>query len=154
MNRNPYAAPEATVADPVERPGQRPTQVSYAVRLLWVSVAISLIASLLNFQTLQAQAAPLPPATVLLIILISPALLAWITSRVAARRNWARRLFLVLTALGMLLLPLTLHATLALWWSKPAVGVPGVVNWVLQLVALGLLFTPRAGAWFRANRGP
>jgi hypothetical protein len=162
MNRNPYAAPESVV-DPVEIRSQRPNEVTYAVRLLWIGIAISVIAEVINLRVIveQIQAgasrAPAPQmvANVALITVLGGAaigllLWAWVISRIAAGRNWARWLFLVLLAIGMLFLLLNLHTTVAMYSRRPLMGVTAAVNWILQLVPCYLLLTPRAGAWFKA----
>jgi hypothetical protein len=164
MNHNPYAAPE-TVVDPVEIRSQRPNEVTFAVRMLWTGIAISVISEIVNFRfivdQIQAQAshtaAPEMVAKIALITGLGGAaigILIWalVVSKIAAGRNWARWLFLALLALGVVSALLTVHTTLAMFSSRPLMGVTAGINWILQFGACYFLLTPRAGAWFNATR--
>lgn len=152
MNRNPYAAPEARVADPIEGLLERPAQVTYAVWLLWTSLAIALISTLLNLTDLTAL---MVLSVTALVIAAEMLFFAWTTFKIATGRNWARWLLLLMTtAIGLPSILMVPSAILVAWHHSPLLGTLRMLSWVAQWVALGLLFTPRAGAWFKANRSP
>ena len=149
MERNLYAPPAAPVADPVatleDRP-PRPWQVVWAVWLLWVSFAIGLLAAILQSITLFTFDA-------VLISLLSNGIrylfMAWVNIKVSQGRNWARILILLWMLVAL--------ATVAFRWreypgllkSDSLDWVPATAKFVLDCVALVLLFTPVANRWFK-----
>lgn len=157
MSRNPYAAPETTVADPVAHLSGRPKEVTYAVRLQWLSVSLSVISAFI-FVVQQLQSAELAPLQLVAVWLAFAfalgqcLLLVWLTLRVAAGRGWARWILLAAAVLGVLMVLPNLRPLLAQYWKTPWVGVLDAVNLVVGFVLIGLLFMPRATAWFAACR--
>jgi hypothetical protein len=148
MERNLYAPPAAPVADPVEtledRP--RPWQVVWAVWLLWVSFAIGLLAAILQSITLFTFEA-------VLISLLSNGirylLTAWVNIKVSQGRNWARILILLWMLVALALVAFRWREYPGLLASASLDWVPTTAKFVLDCVALVLLFTPTANRRFK-----
>jgi len=143
MERNPYAPPVATVADPVEVRSERPQEVTLAVKLLWACFFIGIAGVFLR-----------PPQQVPFIAMLIVAILtlgfwAWVITCIARGRNWARILFFVLVGLGLLFAVLFLSATLALYRERPFNGFLTAINYALEIYTLYLLLTPPAREWFK-----
>lgn len=163
MSENPYAPPRTFA----ER-SARPTSVTYAVGLLWLSIAISVLAALRNFRVsllmMQAGASsagrPEWVADISALLAAAPGglwigLQAWVISRVAAGRSWARWLFLALLAIeAPAMWPMIIGHTTVLALDEGAAffKMTSAVIWLLRLVLCGLLFTPHPAAWFKTPR--
>src|SRR6185437_1928527 len=112
MERNPYAPPVSTVADPTEIRRERPKEVTLAVKLLWTTLALGLAGMFL--QPLNATA----PAQWIGVIIGVGAVFgiwAWIVSKIARGRNWARILFLVLVVLGLIVTVFVMPTAMAIY---------------------------------------
>jgi len=144
MSQNPYAPPNAPLADAPEAPPPlpRPVQVRWAVALLSVSLALSVPSTYLQYLRGPRVLADQVALAVTLMLLV---LLAWVYVRIYRGRNWARIVWLVLFVLGVAS------------YFFPEVGVrPGaaerglkLVSLLLELVALYLLFSKPGTLWFR-----
>lgn len=160
MSRNPYAAPEAAVADPMAHLRGRPKEVTSAVRLQWVGIALMMITALILLVQQLELAEPISPAKLVRLgeafafVMGQCLLVAWLTLRVAAGRGWARWFLLALAALSGLLslLQATPAAYTIMWLRSPVGSVLGALDCVLPLLATGMLLMPRAGAWFKAGK--
>jgi len=147
VSRNPYAPPGAPVADPplTEPRGPRPAQVTWAVRLFWVDLGLSVLQSSLN-------AYRDPDHRVLLSLLtdgLSGALLAfeaWVIVKISVGRNWARWVALasVMTAIPLSLGLLGQASLLDLTLESVSIAV--------DLVALSFLFLSSGRRWFMRPR--
>jgi hypothetical protein len=67
---------------------------------------------------------------------------AWLLYKVMRRRGWARIVLVLVSGLGFWMFSGSLE--------RPENVVPVLGNVVLELVALGLLFTPSANRWFKS----
>jgi len=65
---------------------------------------------------------------------------------VGSRRNWARILLLVLTIIGS---PFAINSIITSFGINPISGVLGVIQVLMQVVALVLLFLPASNKWYR-----
>jgi hypothetical protein len=71
-------------------------------------------------------------------------------SKLAAGRNWARIVFLVLFVIG---LPLALPGYIGELKTNPLHGSLSIVVAILQLIGIYLLFTKNSNLWFRTRKG-
>jgi hypothetical protein len=126
----------------------RPREVDWAVRLLWISLAITLLVSPLDWHYSKG-AESLPGLLVNdLFIFGFESFLIW---KISQGTNWARITFLVLSLLGLALA----IGLVAIFHPKIPSPVP-VVSWVIsglqsliQAAALLLLFREPARYWFK-----
>ena len=143
MNRNPYAPPQAAVAD-LERPlvmVARPPAVTLAIRLLWCSLALGTLSSILG-QVLTSSAGVVS-------VVIGLALGAWVTHKVSQGRNWARIASLVvfLVAVAAVVLQLTESVQRSVF-----VAITEVASYALHGLALYLVFTGAGARWFARGK--
>ena len=96
--------------------------------------------------TLAAQ--PVAIVTGILVVVLIFATPAWLLFKVTKRHNWARIALSVVSALGFALFSPYLFQVAA---SHPADVAPVFANAALEIVALVLLFTPRAHQWFKCT---
>jgi multisubunit Na+/H+ antiporter MnhE subunit len=124
-----------------------PRSIETAVRVLYVSATLALVLTLvtwLNWITL-----PFDGQGSITGFLIA-ALLAFTSNRIRSRRNWARWMFAVLFVLGTLLGIVVTALAPDLWTlHTPATLLSTIIQTVIQTIALFLVFTPAANAWFR-----
>lgn len=146
MERNPYAPPVSPVADPTEVRGERPKEVTLAVKLLWFSLLLGVAGVFL--QPLNAKA----PAQWLGVVIgagVVFGIWAWIVSKIAKGRNWARILFLVLVILGLVVTVFVLPTAMAIYRARPLNGLISFINLVIEIITMYLLLTAPARAWFK-----
>lgn len=158
--RNPYSPPTAAVADiSTERSLERPVAVVRAVKLLWVTFAISVLSTIAGLLLLPTQEAGGSFGVVIIVLLVALgvafAICYWIYGAIHAGRNWARVLLLVFMIIGVLSV-VAIGAMLVIARQMPTVGgldaIVTTVQWVLTGYATFLLFTPPANAWFRVMK--
>jgi len=145
MNQNPYTPPESEVKDvPYERAvAQRPRNVVHAVRMLWISLVLSIPLSIREYQ----DAASEGNATFLLyFILTLYALSVLINLYIHRGSHWARVLLLVFNVLNVLSFLAAMQELLGY-----PVGdlVCLATSMALDLIALVLVFTRPGALWFR-----
>ena len=150
MERNLYAPPAAPVADPIETRAERPMEVTWAVRLIWTSLAIGVMTQVWWY-------ALRIPVTALIVSLIFRGIpyviVVWITLRVERGHNWARILIAALFLIGIAYTLFNWRAYAPIFASKQSVTVLSTgARTLLDLGALCLLFMPRANRWFRPPR--
>ena len=145
---NPYAPPSAVVADipPPLAVSARPPSVLWAVRLLWVAVALG--ALFIAVRRLPPMSSGVSPLAVRAFGLLVLALWGWLVLKIAAGRNWARLTWIVITALGTLS---TLISPQKLARLGPIEQASFTLQTTLQLAACVLLVSPRARRWFKSR---
>jgi len=143
MERNPYAPPVSTVADPVEVRSERPKEVTLAVKLLWASFFIGIAGVFLR------PAQQVPFIAILIVSILAFGFWGWVITCIARGRNWARILFFVLLGIGLVFAVLFLSATLALYRERPFNGFLAALNYALEIYTLYLLLTAPAREWFK-----
>jgi len=145
MSENPYTPPESEVKDvPYERAvAQRPRNVVHAVRMLWVSLVLSIPLSIREYQ----DAASEGNATFLLyFILTLYAISVLINLYIHRGSHWARVLLLVFNVLNVLSFLAAMQELL----GYPAGDLVCLaVSMALDLIALVLVFTRPGALWFR-----
>jgi len=151
MERNLYSPPAAPVADPVETEeakGERPAEVTWALRLLWASVVLG------GIEVLQQRFLRVSLALVLLTSGTPYVIAGWLLYKIGRGRHWARVTYLVLWLFGI--------ASIFLFWRAYAANFDGkhsmtavteVAETLLDAVGIVLLFVPAANRWFRSRIG-
>jgi hypothetical protein len=154
MDRNPYAPPQARTADgsAARDVPDRPREVATAVKLLWASVSLGVLASAVDWPY---QTARLPAGILIPVELVGLAIAVWFIRVLGRGRNWVRILFLVamiMTILGAMAsvwsVPLRVRYLEEYTRSATAGSLRGI-QFVLHLIALGYLFTAPARQWFK-----
>ena len=124
---------------------QKPASVSSAIKLLYATLAIGALRSVLEWSH-QTQAVSSG-----FVMLFTFAFLVWLIYKIDRGRNWARITFLVFFILGVPMSVLPLLQSLAYY---PVSGVLGLLQVVLQTVALFMVFGRCARPWFRPATTP
>ena len=143
MERNPYKPTEASVADLNGPKVDRPEQVTKAVGLLWLTLALGLIGSALQWQYLTSLSGV---GFALYVQVVTFAVLAWLIHKLSRGRNWARITFLILFIIGLAPGLMQLSATMG---RSPIAAVIGGLQFALQAWALYLTFSEPGRRWFR-----
>lgn len=154
---SPYAPPQANVetALPEDAAPERPAEITRAVTCLWIMFAIGVASTVWKllgtpqlgpaygkFSTIQQA---MMYATILIIFAVS----AWLYYLIGKGRNWARIVFLVLTAISLLWLPMAIRLILnPAFWRSPE-NMAFVINTALSAAACYFLLTKPARAWYR-----
>jgi len=150
---NPFKPPRAELEVPKD-PGPMPQRVRIAVYLIWASLAVGLLVNVAMWTDVVARM-PGPRAPLLMEVvngLIGFGIVAFLAWKVRRGRNWARWLYTVLTAMGVLgALVMVGFAASVLKGFPPIVWISGAVNTAIQVVAVFLLFTGEAPEWFRRS---
>lgn len=145
MSENPYTPPGSELKDaPYERAiAQRPRNIVHAVRMLWVSLVLSIPISIREYQ----DAASEGNATFLLyFILTLYAISVLINVYIHRGSHWARVLLLVFNILNGLSFMAAAHEIL----RYPAGDLVCLaVSMALDLFALVLVYTRPGSLWFR-----
>jgi hypothetical protein len=120
----------------------RPTKVGNALVILYISLGIGIVRSIIEGPTTSEAAGVGITVFVALAVL---AFMWWLIIMIGRRRNWARVTFLVLFLLGVLpsIWPLVRSFSIS-----PVSGLLGLLQVVLQVIALIFLFQHEASAWF------
>jgi len=147
VDPNPYAPPKAAVADVEARtnPGQKPDTVKYAVALIWTSYGLGVLGTVIKMfkGEFPYQLAPLPGA---LAFAAAQLPTVWFTLKLAAGRNWARIVWIVLFGVGLLSTILFYKVVLAA--AKDYMWI-AVLQTVLGLAVFIVLLTPSVSRWYK-----
>ena len=128
---------------PSRNPIDAPPAVTSAVRLIYVTLAIGIARTILDWpKTVRSTT----PGFALLSIVLVFGLVLWLASRVARGRSWARVTYLVLFAIGA---PFSVIPLLKALGYSPFSAILGVVQLLLQGISLVVLFGREARPWFR-----
>ncbi len=134
-----------------DRQTERPTQVTRAVWLLWIALALSVVSSVPTYFE------PLPPESSVpnwsLWVVLALVFVFWglLTLLIGRRHNWARITTLLLFVAG-----------LGFWFWDPSMfsDLPTYslalefIETVVTAIALYWLFTGSGASWFRTAKGP
>lgn len=124
---------------------EKPKNVSLAVMLIWASMVVGPIYTVFFPPP---EAAQVPFASIAVVLLFTVVILAFLTWKISAGRNWARITFTVLFALG--LLPTLFLLPHAFQRAIPS-GLLSVVQILMQGYGVVLLFSKSGSAWFRRD---
>lgn len=162
MNDNRYAPPAAAVTDVERAPTDRPRNVAWAVRLLWLMAACALPAIVYELIVPPAGVSPTENILINLGALVFGLGVAWIFNTATWRgRNWGRWVNAALVTLGaistMFVLLMTMRirngpSDLASYGLPWYVIMQCVVQNLIGVVAVVFLFTRSANAWFAAMK--
>jgi len=122
----------------------QPSIVAAAVRLLYATLAIGLVRSLIESSRL-AEASSV--GFVLFNVFAVLGLLWLLIHLISRGRNWARITILVFFVLGV---PMSILPLIQSLKHNPISGILGLVQIVMQVVALVFLFQGESSAWFKA----
>ena len=156
-NRNPYRPPTAAVTPaPVAPVPGTPAPWSiwcgvclYVLSFLLYFVLDHTIAPITSTETPAIPVIPIPGAMVtgVVVVVLIFATPAWLLFKVTKRHNWARITLSLVSALGFALFSPYFFQVVA---SHSAGTAPLLANTTLEILALVLLFTPRANQWFES----
>ncbi|MBI4149487.1 hypothetical protein HY491_03490 [Candidatus Woesearchaeota archaeon] len=121
----------------------RPNRVSTAIKLLYLSVVISIVQSFFTSPALDN----IPPlALIIFVNMFSLAILSFFIFMAAKGRNWARIVLLVLFIAGI---PFFIYSLPRLLLLNPINGILNIGNTILTIIALVFLFQKSSSDWFR-----
>jgi len=121
----------------------KPPQVTWAVTLLWGSLAIGLLNGLVDSNPATKNASFAFLATVMGLTFAIMGLLIY---KIGKGRNWARITWLVVLVLGIIPYAFGL---MELFNRSVLVGCLSVTQLVMQMVAIQYIFTKPGSYWFR-----
>lgn len=120
-----------------------PNRVRNAVALLWVSLALGLLVSVIAPAPATSAASPV---LVYSIILITTLLLAFLVYKIGQGRNWARIIFVVMTVIGLV----PYMSALSEIFNRSALGgAISTAQTIMQVVAIYFLLSKPGALWFR-----
>lgn len=125
---------------------ERPREVTRAVQCISASFAIGGIRSVFDL-TQKVSGASFFLAILILLALLG--ILFFFLSKIAAGRNWARILFLVLLVIG---LPFAMPGYMVELSRNLPHGYFSILIAILQLIGAYLLFTKSSDPWFRTRK--
>lgn len=115
-----------------------------AIKLLWLSVALDAICTFLLWQQIQSD-----PSRSIVIPVIGWFLIAWIISRIAAGRTWARVVLLLLIVLEVAAIFAVPGTSDLMFANSNVQGLVTIATLVLQAVGIFALFLPVSARQFR-----
>ena len=121
----------------------RPKKVGAAVKLLYITLGIGVLRSIME-ASMHAQMAS--PAFVMFVTFFVLGIMWLFIHMIGKGRNWARITFLVLFIVGIPFSILPLLQSLA---AAPISGLLGIGQTVIQVIALVFLFQKPSSDWFR-----
>ena len=127
----------------------RPDKVSTAVTLLWVTIAIGIVGSIMEFpSSLEvATAQGFGLGFIIFTTFFTLAILAFFIFMIGKGKNWARITFLVLFIIGI---PFAVFPLFQSLLTSPISGILGIGQTILQIIALVLLFQKPSSDWFKS----
>lgn len=127
----------------IAQPANRPEKVGTAVKLLYITLGIGVLRSIME-ASMHAQM--VSPTFVMFITFFVLGIMWLFIYMIGRGRNWARITFLVLFIIGIPFSVLPLLRSLAV---NPISGLLGIGLMVIQIVALVFLFQRASSDWFR-----
>ncbi len=130
----------------------KPKSMQHAVTCLWLSTGLAAAMTVLYVVGVIAT-----DSVVLTAVtgVITVAILALVAAKVSSARGWARWLFLVLYVLGSFISVLGVLLAPQVFFALPALSQGStVLQFLLQTVALVLMFTKASRDWFKTRAVP
>jgi hypothetical protein len=144
VDANPFAPPSVAVTDALPRASApKPRDVVYAVRLLWVAIAIGVTEAITVLRSVAVIVPVLIAATIGVPIVFG--LFALIILGLSRGKNWVRWLFTVIVALNCVQSYRILPGIIA---ASELRGIASLAQDVLNVIAVALLHTRSSRAWF------
>ena len=154
MAQNPYEAPEAQLADPIPAEVPRPAEVARACRILWISLAVSVVTLLPSIRgqwwvPQSGEDVPGVAAVSIGFALVMFVLSAWLIAKTGRGLNWARWTLLVFFAFGWLFLLTDFPRSIT---ETPLAALADTLICAAEAWACLLLFRNPGAAWFTRAR--
>jgi len=121
----------------------RPPRVGTAVKLLYITLGIGVLRSTMDASMYTEVASP---AFAMLITLFVLGVMGCFLFMIGKGRNWARIAFLVLFIISIPFAALPLMQSVG---ANPISGRIGIIQIIIQIVALVFLFQKLSSDWFR-----
>lgn len=147
---NPYQPPRSRVDDvsPARELPPQPSTVLIAVILLSIKLTIDVMVDLTTLQD-RPEFGRIPLLVSVALVSALVLLVAWLIWKIYAARHWARITYLIVLVCGFLVFAMRLAAGI----GEPfQLTIGKLLESLSQIVAMVLLFTPSANAWFRQSR--
>lgn len=128
---------------------EKPNTVVWGVNLLWVSLAIGIIASLFDPAKIMHAAQQVPTLTVVLLLSMLVIVLgatAALNYLVSVGKNWARIVLLFWIVIAACF---SVYGLPDLFKTSRIAAVTNVLQTVMQLAAIIFVFTKSAEPWFK-----
>jgi hypothetical protein len=144
LSHNPYSPPQAAVAEMPDGP-PRPKSVRLAVWLLWPSLILGTVMAVHTVaSTSGGSERTFQLIAIAILSAVTLGLAAWVFWSMAKGLRWARIVCSVFLLLRVFALVSLFRGGVTLFE-----GAIHGVEFLLEIVAAVLLFTPSANAWFR-----
>lgn len=129
-----------------------PDQVRSALILLYGSLVLGVVRSIIEYPRLVEMAASAGGSTyVISLQIFSFLLVGWIIFKISRRKHWARATFAILGAIG---LPFSIPVLIEAFDTSPISGGLGVAQAMAQVMAVVMLYMKDGRAWFRGEPTP
>lgn len=122
---------------------QRPAEVEYAVRLIYLSLFLGAISLFLNYDSIMYHYSLFG---IIYIISAELLIIIFLAVKIAKGLNWARVLLLILTLTGV---PAWLDAYEQFLSREIVFSIISIVQLVIDLAVIVLLYLKRSSEWFR-----
>src|SRR3989344_944088 len=125
----------------------KPDSVSTALTLLWISLAVGVLNSIINFSNSVdlTKASGFGSGFVIFVTLFTLVFMAFFIYLIGEGKNWARITFLVLYIIGI---PFSVLPAIMLILTNPISAMFTVGIGILELIALIFLFQKTSSDWF------
>ena len=127
-------------------PLEKPSKVVAAVNLLYATLGIGVVRGILEWSQSTAASSV---DFVLFVTLSVLGLLLFFIYMIGKGKNWARIIFLVLFILGV---PLSIMPLILSFSHNPVSGVLGLMQAIIQVIALIFLFQKDSSMWFKTMK--
>lgn len=131
---------------------KRPTSVTTAVQLLYITIVVSIVCGILNIAAVKdapLSSTTLTPGVVALTLIVVVIIGLFFIINISRGRNWARIIYLILFALS--LINSAIHLKM-LFNQGTLIGVATIANYVMTLAAMILLFQKSSNQWFKRKQ--
>jgi hypothetical protein len=126
-----------------------PSNVARFEQLMYLSIGIGIALSCLQYGSLSQKDDVTFALIIQLFVFAVLVILVWLIAR--RQENWARWVLVIMFLAGLLFYIPILSQTLN---TSPLLGILSIIRDFIQGIALYLVFTGNAVAWFRAVQGP
>ncbi|HLC90545.1 MAG TPA: hypothetical protein VJI15_02150 [Candidatus Nanoarchaeia archaeon] len=129
----------------------KPDSVSTALTLLWISLAVGVLNSIINFSNSVdlTKASGFGSGFVIFVTLFTLVFMAFFIYLIGEGKNWARITFLVLYIIGI---PFSVLPAIMLILTNPISAMFTVGIGILELIALIFLFQKTSSDWFHSMK--
>ena len=124
----------------------QPDKVSTALTLLWITIAIGVIRSIMEFSN-TSELTSFGLGFGIFIAVFAFVIVASFIYMIGRGKNWARITFLVFFIIGIPLAGRSLFQSLL---RNPVSGILGIVEIILEIIALVFLFQKPSSDWFKS----